>query len=122
MKLKQFLFLSLVLLFSFCTSDDDEPKINDGYLFETSAKIVGYLPTYRFAIADQIKFCRLTHLNLSFANPDVDGNIQMTDVRNVMQIARAQNPNIKIFISIAGGGLTPSQGDYWANLIDNASN
>ncbi|MFK7924851.1 MAG: glycosyl hydrolase family 18 protein [Bacteroidia bacterium] len=73
-----------------------------------SPKVIGYLPYYRFALKDQIPFDKLTHLNLSFLNPDTLGNwsIGNADVSPVIQQARLLNPNIKIYISVAGGALT----------------
>ncbi len=88
---------------------------------QPSARVVGYLPTYRFDFSDQIAYCKLTHLNLAFANPDESGNLVMEDISQVMSDAKSGNPDIKIFISL-GGGLTSTQHNYWANLIDNADN
>ncbi|MEM8888863.1 MAG: glycosyl hydrolase family 18 protein, partial [Bacteroidota bacterium] len=53
-------------------------------------------------------FERLTHLNLSFLNPDANGNL-VIDGQNIDPIvarARNLNPSIKVFVAIAGGGLT----------------
>lgn len=90
--------------------------------FAQTAKVVGYLPTYRFHLIEKIEFCKLTHLNLAFANPDENGNIQMSDISAVVSKAIDANPNITICISIAGGGLTAQQKQYWSNLIDIPAN
>lgn len=73
-----------------------------------SPKVIGYMPYYRFALKDQIAFDKLTHLNLSFLNPDTLGNwsIGGADIAPVIQQARLLNPNIKIYISVAGGALS----------------
>lgn len=71
-------------------------------------RIIGYFPTYRFALQNEIHFERLTHLNLSFLNPDANGNL-VIDGQNIDPIvarARSLNPSIKVFVAIAGGGLT----------------
>ncbi|MFC2129176.1 glycosyl hydrolase family 18 protein [Bacteroidota bacterium] len=87
-----------------------------------NARVVGYLPTYRFSSSDQIEYCKLTHLNLSFANPDSGGNIVMTDISAVMSDALSDNPDIVICISMGGGALSVEQADDWSNLIDIPAN
>jgi hypothetical protein len=87
-----------------------------------TARVVGYLPTYRFDASSQIEYCKLTHLNLCFANPDSSGNILMPAIDAVMSDALNDNPDILICISFAGAGLTTQQADSWANLIDIPSN
>ena len=70
-------------------------------------KVVGYFPYYRFVLKDDMAFDKLTHLNLSFANPDANGAFYLPfSPAPVIATARAQNPNIEIGISIAGGALT----------------
>lgn len=72
-----------------------------------SFKVIGYLPYYRFALKDDMAFDKLTHLNLAFANPDTSGAFYLSsDPAPVIATARAQNPDIEIGISIAGGALT----------------
>ena len=72
-------------------------------------KVVGYLPHYRFSLADKIEFEKITHLNLSFLNPDIQGNLSIggQDIAPIIQKAKAKNPDIEVFISLAGGGMTP---------------
>jgi len=70
-------------------------------------KIVGYLPSYRFYLNDKIEYDKLTHLNISFVNPDSMGQFAISeDPRPIIERARQLNPNIKILFSIAGGALT----------------
>lgn len=88
-----------------------------------NAKVIGYLPDYRFGLSNQIDYTKLTHLNIAFGNPDASGNIIISDFSTVVADAKAQNPNIKILISLAGGGLenTPTA-TYWSNYIDIPAN
>lgn len=81
-----------------------------------SPKVIGYLPYYRFALNDQLDYDKLTHLNLAFLNPDTLGNwsISGADITPVIQQARLQNPDIEIYISVAGGALTAE----WAAAYD----
>lgn len=86
-------------------------------------KIVGYLPEYRFKVSDKIDYCKLTHLNICFANPDSKGNILLSDtLADVLTSIRAKNPDLKIFISLAGGALLKDQAITWKRLIDNPKN
>ena len=78
--------------------------------FGQTARVVGYLPAYRFSSSSQIEYCKLTHLNLCFANPDSAGNIVMPAIDAVMADALSGNPNIMICISFAGAGLTATTG------------
>lgn len=87
-----------------------------------TARVVGYLPTYRFASSSQIEYCKLTHLNLSFANPDSAGNIAMPEMSTVMSDALSENPEIIICISLGGGVLSAQQANDWSNLIDIPAN
>ncbi len=91
-------------------------------LFAQEARVIGYLPTYRFSVSNQIDYCKLTHLNLSFANPDSAGNIIMAPIDAVVADALNDNPDIIIMISLAGAGLTAQQASDWSNLIDIPAN
>lgn len=79
-------------------------------------KVVGYLPYYRFSAVDQIEYDKLTHLMLAFLNPDTLGNLSIgdQDIVPIVTKARTVNPDIEIFISLAGGGLT----EEWANAYN----
>ena len=71
-------------------------------------KVVGYLPYYRFDFVEEIDFSKITHLNLAFLNPDTDGNLSIgdLDIDPTVEYAKSVNSDLKVFISIAGGGLT----------------
>ena len=83
-----------------------------------TAKVVGYFPTYRFNLYNSIDFCKLTHLNLSFANPDSVGNLKINNFSTVANTAKQKNPDIIICVSLGGGGVSDLVAAYWANLID----
>lgn len=110
-----------ILMFSSC-SKNDLPKDDDNQINNKTAMVVGYLPYYRFALSDKIEYCKLTHLNLAFANPDSSGNIMMESITKVVADARNVNPNIVICISLAGGALTDEQTINWSDLIDIPAN
>ena len=77
-------------------------------VFAQEFKIIGYLPYYRFDIIDQIDYKKITHLNLAFLNPDIDGNLTIgdRDIDPLIAHAKSINPGIEVFIALAGGGLT----------------
>ena len=92
------------------------------YSYTQAAMVVGYLPTYRFSSSSQIEYCKLTHLNLSFANPDSEGNLVIKSINSVMSDALSRNPSICICISLGGGSLTEQQKNNWSSLIDIPAN
>ena len=112
---KRLLFLCIVILVS-CSKDDSfEEEI---MTVDKSARVVGYLPSYRFDSNEKIDYCKLTHLNLAFANPNSNGKLLINDFSGVVVRARNENNNIKIYISIGGGYLTDEQALTWSNSID----
>ncbi len=44
-----------------------------GLQAQSSFRMIGYLPYYRFQLADSIDFRKLTHVCLAFAHPDERG-------------------------------------------------
>lgn len=84
--------------------------------FAQSFKVVGYLPHYRFSWLDDIEFERLTHVNIAFANPDDQGNLSCEGVNISPAVAKAHQHGCKVFISLAGGYLTPEVNANWNNL------
>ena len=88
-----------ILLFFVLVSD---------FLLANNFKVVGYLPHYRFEIADNIDFSKITDLNIAFLNPDIDGKLSVADkdIDPIIAIAKSMNPDLKVFVSIGGGGRT----------------
>ena len=95
--------------------------------------VVGYLPGYRGLVShlEHIGLEQLTHLNLSFVNPNVDGelikndtllcmagksiaNVSGEEIRTV--VTRAHQAGVKVLISV-GGGLIPQCSGDWHNLL-----
>lgn len=90
--------------------------------FAQHAKVVGYLPFRAYNSASSIEFCKLTHLNISFANPDSNGNFPMLDYSEIIKTAKKQNPGISIFISMGGGGLQKQAIESWSQFVDYPQN
>ncbi|MCB9294826.1 MAG: T9SS type A sorting domain-containing protein [Lewinellaceae bacterium] len=75
-------------------------------------RIVGYYPYYRFGLSDQINFGQLTHLNIAFANPRMDGQLDVVgqDIGPAVETGRAHG--LTVLISL-GGGLTAEWRAAW---------
>lgn len=87
------------------------------FLTAQDFKVIGYLPSYRFHLNDKIEYHKMTHVCLSFANPDAFGNLSFAknaDPKPVIQSAHAAG--VKVFLSLAGGGLEPDWERNWARL------
>jgi len=121
---KRLLFLCIVVLVS-CSKDDsfeEEIIVNPN----ASAKVIGYLPWYRFSQNDKIEYCKLTHLNIAFANPESDGTIMLPNnssgitLQNIISTAKSNNNEIKIYISLAGGGIGSEALERWKNFLTNS--
>ncbi|MCP3930041.1 MAG: T9SS type A sorting domain-containing protein [Bacteroidetes bacterium] len=80
-------------------------------------KVIGYLPYYRFHLSESIEFQKLTHLNIAFANPDMQGNLDIggKDIAPIVEIAKEHD--LVVMISLAGGGLTEEWADAWEHLL-----
>ena len=124
MTMKKQLNLLLSFLIISCSSVDDIDVIENGELFSNQARVVGYYTTGSFSLNDKIQYCKLTHLNIAFANPQTDGTIILSGnsgdlLKNVMDTARSQNSNIKIYIAIGGGYITDEVWNTYKNFLAN---
>ena len=122
--MKKQLYLLLSFLIISCNSVDDIDVIENGELFSNQARVVGYYTTGSFSLNDKIQYCKLTHLNIAFANPQTDGTIILSGnsgdlLKNVMDTARSQNSNIKIYIAIGGGYITDEMWNTYKNFLAN---
>ena len=115
-----FFFLFFSLLIISCTNDNDM-NLNSAGLFLTEARVVGYLA--RYEKKDEINFCKITHLNIAFANPLPDGTIKLNnrqyDLSEIINTALSQNNNIKIFIALGGGWLSEQMVITWKFFLAN---
>lgn len=95
-------------------------------------KVVGYIPSYKNmpAVIDRTDLGKLTHLNLSFLNPNAGGAVMSggnpicmegataADIQYVVN--KAHQAGVKVLVSIAGGVLPPCSGD-WQTLLQPAN-
>ena len=77
----------------------------DIYQPDNSFKVVGYIGGGNFGKIDSIELNKLTYLNLAFASPDKDGYLVMDDKADVsIGVNKGHAANLKVFISLGGGG------------------
>lgn len=110
--------LYLYLSIGFCASCTNRiPNYGpDIYVADTTFKVVGYLSTGNFNQLDTIELYKLTYLNLAFGNPDEEGNLVAdgnVDIKPV--VLRGHELNLKVFISLAGGGRPDTV--IWKSLL-----
>lgn len=88
------------------------------FLSAQDFKVVGYLAYWNFDTAPtEIEWERLTHVNLAFANPDADGNFSFEGTDFAPVVAAAHQHGVKVFVSLAGGYLTPDWQANWNNWM-----
>ena len=119
-------FIIICQLFFSCSNNDDDDIIDDPnniILFSDQARVVGYFPTWRFTLTDKVDFCKLTHINIAFGNPMVDGTIQLSNpsaisnLEQVINTAKLQNSSIQFYISLAGGVLSEQEANTWKTFL-----
>ena len=119
-------FIIICQLFFSCSNNDDDDIIDDPnniILFSDQARVVGYFPTWRFTLTDKVDFCKLTHVNIAFGNPMVDGTIQLSNpsaisnLEQVISTAKLQNSSIQFYISLAGGVLSDQEANTWKSFL-----
>ena len=116
--MKRITFISTIVIILFGCNN----KVSESVDFNRSAKVIGYLPFHRFDQSANIEYCKLTHLNLSFANPNTSGDLIAEPIGNIVNDACSANPKIKVFISLAGGTSDSQIIKNWSNLIDKEAN
>lgn len=117
MKIKHFIIAIFLIQVFGCNNE-----VSESADYNQTAKVIGYLPFYRFDQSANIDYCKLTHLNLAFANPNISGDLITEPIGNIVKDARSANPKIKIFISLAGAVSDPQIIENWSNLIDKEAN
>lgn len=99
---------------------------------QAQTKVIGYIPSYKnmTAVADATDLTKLTHINLSFLNPNASGQVMSggnpvcmesasgSSINYVVQKAHAAG--VKVLVSL-GGGSVPSCSGSWATLLQPAS-
>ncbi|GAA3973223.1 glycosyl hydrolase family 18 protein [Mucilaginibacter dorajii] len=97
----------------------DAVKGNQASLAVTAAnfKVIGYLPSWEGEL-NTIQFTKLTHINYAFLTPENDGSLDPLDnlSKFTSLIPTAHSNNVKVLISVGGGG----GGDAFHSIVANA--
>ena len=103
---QQISILALTCFLAFLLSTSCKTNYGpDIYLADNSFKVVGYIGGGNFGKIDSIELNKLTYLNLAFANPDNEGYLVMDDNADVsIGVTKGHAANLKVFISLGGGG------------------
>jgi len=98
--------LSLTCFLAFLLSTSCKTNYGpDIYQPDNSFKVVGYIGGGNFGKIDSIELNKLTYLNLAFASPDKNGYLVMDDNADVsVGVNKGHAANLKVFISLGGGG------------------
>ena len=109
-----------LLLFSFFlvffTSSCKTSYGPDIYKPDNSFKVVGYIGGGNFEKLDSLELNKLTYLNLAFASPGPDGKLVMDDKADVtVGVKKGHAANLKVFISLGGGGRPDTV--FWKSAL-----
>ncbi len=103
--LRTVLAISLCLLMCIACKTKKTSYGSDIYEPDTTFKVVGYLSSGNFKWLDSLELDKLTYLNLAFGNPNKDGNLVLDGNYDMAPvIKRGHENNLKVYISLAGGG------------------
>lgn len=110
-------FILLLIIFASCNK-----KLYNTAATKTNItkdfKVVGYLSSKNFDRVDSIPLNYLTHLNLAFANPGPNGKLKLNHEENLGRVVeRAHQARVKVFLSIAGGGIDQERAQYWLKVL-----
>lgn len=108
---------------------EEEPNVpetinygQDIYEPDRSFKVIGYLtiPSVGNGVEymDNFDFSRITYLNLSFLNPNADGDlVGLNDFDLEYAVKKVNQQDVKVFISLAGGSIDESTKKYWNKYL-----
>lgn len=118
-RLLRFNILLVFILFSGCSDKMEITEdLIDIYQVDTSFKRVGYLPQYRFYLADKIEFKKVNYLMLAFGNFNKDGSFSFNGNADIQSIvSKIKESNIKIMLSIGGGGFSDEKENIWVDHL-----
>lgn len=97
-------------------------SLTKGY---SQVKVVAYVPNWidLNSFAYTISYDKLTHINIAFENiADASGNLSFSSANNVL-IQQAKAHNVKVLISIGGGGIENNTTllGWYSNLLKDAN-
>ncbi|RYG14611.1 MAG: glycosyl hydrolase family 18, partial [Chitinophagaceae bacterium] len=101
-------------------------------LSQAETKVIGYIPSWKGfkTVIDATDLSKLTHINISFLNPDASGAFVAAAEPVCMEngvgpditylVEKAHAAGVKVLVSVAGGVIPDCSGN-WATLLQPAS-
>lgn len=80
-------------------------------------KVIGYMPSYRWAAKGDIDYDKLTHVFISFVNPNSQDKPKFP-VNPTSLITAAHEKNVEVFFSIAGGSASGTQLAQYTTILN----
>lgn len=121
------LLLSVLFLNGCGSGHSNEPVAADDKEVEVTKVVIGYIPTWKDMrqTIDATDLNILTHINLSFLNPDANGEFLLNgepicsdgssaDIKYVVK--KAHENGVKVLVSLGGGTIPQCSGDWKALL------
>lgn len=123
MKVQLSLPLYLAMAFCFPSCSSKTGQVLDGKQpGQPAFKVVGYLHKGNFSQINQIELFRLTHLDIAFANPDEQGHLIFEEEKGLpLVVQKAHQAKVKVFISLAGGGIDEKLASSWLRVLQPAN-
>ncbi len=85
------------------------------FAFSQIIDVLGYLPSYRFEAIPDIDFSKVTHVDIAFANPDENGNLDVDNKDIDPIVENLKNNDIVVYISLGGADVYGQLAKYWKN-------
>lgn len=84
----------------------------------TSFRIIGYVPSWADVtlFTQNFNFKNVTHLNYAFQNPDASGSLVESNNGLSALVLKAHASQVKVLISIGGGGSSATSGTIKTNF------
>ena len=85
-----------------------EDVLNAKKDIEPERRVVGYLPDWSYSTYKTMNWRNLTHINIAFCNPDIDGNLScnIPDLQLKDIVSSAHKNGVKVLASLGGAGTT----------------
>lgn len=87
------------------------------------SRVVGYLPDWSYRAYKKLDFTALTHINISFCNPDANGKLKsdIPDEEMNAIVGKAHENGVKVLAALGGGGGCGGYYDFVSTAEKQAS-
>lgn len=95
--------------------------VTGSFLYGQEFKTIGYFPTYRFSLVDEIELDKLTHLNIAFAAPNDDGFLTTNGVDIAPIVQRGHEAGLEVYIALAGAAASLADWAHWTTAANRSA-